>query len=104
MVTVPSEPGTGIGYSPPARKLAVSPDSATRLGSASERATPFCSSALMMRSVSTPAAISLLTITPNGAVPDSTTGHGDRRDATPTCRCSAAGGDARLRKWPPAGW
>ena len=41
-------PGTGIGYSPPARKLAVSPDSATRLGSASERARPCCSSALMM--------------------------------------------------------
>ena len=43
-------PDTGIGYSPPARKLAVSPDSATRLGSARLRATPFCSSALISTS------------------------------------------------------
>ena len=72
MVMVPSAPGTGIGYSPPARKLAVSPDSATRFGSASERATPFVSSALMMASVSKPFEISLLTMAPNGAVPEST--------------------------------
>src|SRR5262249_52136398 len=50
MVTVPSEPGTGIGYSPPARKLAVSPDSATKLGSARLRIRPFCSRALMATS------------------------------------------------------
>src|SRR3984957_15689314 len=45
-VIAPSEPGTGMGYSPPARKLAVSPDSATRLGCARLRMRPFCSSAL----------------------------------------------------------
>ncbi len=38
-------------------------------GSASERATPFCSSALMIMSISMPPASILLTITPNGAVP-----------------------------------
>jgi len=36
---------TGIGNSPPARKLAVSPDSATRVGSASVVIAPFFSSA-----------------------------------------------------------
>src|ERR1700682_381348 len=47
----PSEPGTGIGYSPPARKLAVSPDSAVRLGCARLRTSPFCSSALSSTSI-----------------------------------------------------
>src|ERR1700760_1651067 len=51
MVTLPSWPGTGMGNSPPARKLAVSPESATRFGSASVRATPFCSSALIIESI-----------------------------------------------------
>jgi len=35
MVTVPSDCGIGTGNSPPARKVAVSPESATRVGSAS---------------------------------------------------------------------
>ena len=37
MVTAPSACETGIGNSPPARKLAVSPESAVRFGSASVR-------------------------------------------------------------------
>ena len=44
MVTAPSACETGIGNSPPARKLAVSPDSAVRFGSASVVTRPsFCS-------------------------------------------------------------
>ena len=78
MVTVPSEPGTGIGYSPPARKLAVSPDSATRLGSASERATPFCSSALMITSVSKPAGDQLADDHAERRGARQHAGHGDR--------------------------
>ena len=38
--------GTGMGYSPPARKRAVSPESAVRFGSASRRIRPFCSNAV----------------------------------------------------------
>jgi len=41
MVVEPNACGTGIGISPPARKLALWPESATRLGSASTRARPF---------------------------------------------------------------
>src|SRR5689334_24879851 len=43
-------PGTGIGYSPPARKFAVSPDSATRLGWARRRARPRSYSAFSITS------------------------------------------------------
>ena len=47
----PSRPaGTGIGISPPAKKLAVSPDIATRLGSASVRTMPLSSKASIRRS------------------------------------------------------
>ena len=72
MAIWPSAPGTGTGNSPPARKLAVSPDSATRFGSASERATPFSSSALISDWISRPFMIMREIRKPNGAVPDST--------------------------------
>src|SRR5262245_1601922 len=63
---LPKDPETGIGYSPPARKLAVSPDKATRLGSARLRAMPFCSRALIITSVVTPLDIMRPTRKPNG--------------------------------------
>src|SRR6202047_551761 len=68
----PSEPGTGIGYSPPARKLAVSPDSATRLGCAKLRTRPFCSSALSSTSIGLVPATRRPIRKPNGDAPDST--------------------------------
>src|ERR1700712_3286242 len=46
MRIVPSDCGTGIGISPPARKLALCPDNATSVGSASTRARLFDSSRL----------------------------------------------------------
>src|SRR5207342_3711450 len=45
---------TGIGNSPPARKLAVSPDSATNVGSASVVTTPFLSRAFNVASMFSP--------------------------------------------------
>src|SRR5580658_4368556 len=68
----PSEPGTGIGYSPPARKLAVSPDSAVRLGCANSRTRPFCSSALSSTSSGLEPPIRRPTRKPNGEAPEST--------------------------------
>src|SRR5262249_34325478 len=65
-------PATGIGYSPPARKLAVSPDSATRFGSASARATPRCSSALIKASAGMPLATRRPIAKPKGDAPDKT--------------------------------
>ena len=50
----PSSPDTGIGTSPPARKLALCPERAIRFGSASRRATPRSSSALMATSIVQP--------------------------------------------------
>ena len=47
---------TGIGNSPPARKLAVSPESAVRFGSARRRTTPRSSSACSRPSACTPLA------------------------------------------------
>src|SRR3954463_9760502 len=72
MPTAPSEPGTGNGYSPPARKLAVSPDIATRFGSASVRATPFCSSALIRTSMVVPPVIRRPNRKPKGEAFDRT--------------------------------
>src|SRR5471032_1333689 len=46
MLIVPRDCGTGIGISPPARKLALCPDNATSVGSASSRARLFDSSRL----------------------------------------------------------
>ena len=46
----PSPVGTGIGNSPPARKLAVSPDIETRLGSAKVRIIPSSSKASILTS------------------------------------------------------
>src|SRR5471030_903605 len=46
MLIVPSDCGTGTGISPPARKLALCPDNATSVGSASTRARLFDSSRL----------------------------------------------------------
>src|SRR3984885_4162135 len=68
----PSEPGTGIGYSPPARKLAVSPDSAVRLGCARLRTRPFCSSALSSTSIGNWPPPRRPIRKPNGDAPDST--------------------------------
>src|SRR5512132_215465 len=61
-----------MGYSPPARKLAVSPESATRFGSARLRAMPFCSSALISTSIVLPPVIMRARAKPNGDAPDST--------------------------------
>src|SRR5579862_3986611 len=72
IVTWPRLPGTGIGYSPPARKLAVSPDIATRLGCARLRTRPFCSSALISTSSGLEPPTSWPTRKPNGEAPDST--------------------------------
>ena len=62
----------GSGYSPPARKLAVSPDSAVRFGSASVRTRPRCSSALISTSMVVPPAIMRPSMKPNGDAPEST--------------------------------
>src|SRR5216684_2113894 len=65
---VPDEDCTeGTGNSPPARKLAVSPDSATRSGSARLRINPFLSNALIITSTVVPALTRLASATPNGA-------------------------------------
>src|SRR5271170_6355706 len=73
MVIAPNCPaGTGTGNSPPARKLAVSPDNATRLGSARLRARPFCSSALIETSSEFLPPTNWPTRNPNGATPEST--------------------------------
>src|SRR2546430_12195167 len=63
-------PDTGIGNSPPARKLAVSPDSAVRFGSARLRARPRCSSALIRTSMVVPPARMRPSRNPNGDAPD----------------------------------
>ncbi len=69
---VPSAAAVGTGNWPPARKLAVSPDSVTRLGSARLRARPFCSSALTATLSEFEPPISWLTTKPKGALPDRT--------------------------------
>src|SRR5580704_14588495 len=61
-----------MGYSPPARKLAVSPDNATRLGSARLRAMPFCSSALSATLADMPPFARLAIKNPYGAAPEIT--------------------------------
>ena len=59
---------TGIGNSPPARKLAVSPDSAIRFGSASRRAKPRFSSAWIITSAVVPLSRTRATATPKGVL------------------------------------
>src|SRR5262249_23198610 len=61
------ETAIGTGNSPPAKKLAVSPESATRLGSARRRTSPFVSSALTITSIFVPSWIRLANTTPNGS-------------------------------------
>ena len=76
-VVLPSVEEIGMGNSPPARKLAVSPDSAVRFGSARRRITPRSSSACKRPSALTPLPSSRPTIVPNGADPET-------RSAAPT--------------------
>src|ERR1700719_885948 len=68
----PSEPGTGIGYSPPARKLAGSPHSAVGWGCGGLRTRPFCRSALSSTSMGNAPPTSRPIRKPNGDAPDST--------------------------------
>ena len=70
MVTLPSSCPIGMGNSPPARKLAFSPESAVRLGSARRRASFFCSSAVIRTSGLAPLPRILATRVPNGSEPD----------------------------------
>ena len=67
---VGADAGTAIGNSPPARNEAVSPDCATRFGSARRRARFLVSSALTTTSIGMPASRILEMRVPNGAVPD----------------------------------
>ncbi len=65
----PSPPwATGIGNSPPARKLAVSPDSATSVGSARVVTTPLRSSAFNVALISRPAIEKKRAKIPNASV------------------------------------
>ena len=62
-------PATGIGNSPPARKLAFSPDMVMRFGSARRRASPRSSSACTRTSASTPLDSTRPMIAPKGMLP-----------------------------------
>ena len=70
-LAVPPGCTEGTGNSPPARKAAVSPESATRSGSARRRMRPFVSSALRRRSMLAPLLARLASATPKGAAPES---------------------------------
>src|SRR5262249_15938127 len=61
----------GIGYSPPARNEAVSPESAIRSGSANSPINPLVSKALKRRSSLLPLRARLASATPKGAAPES---------------------------------
>src|SRR3954451_7653137 len=67
--TPPVLPGcaVGTGNSPPARKEAVSPESATKSGSARRRMRPFSSSAVRVTSRLPPLVARLASATPKGA-------------------------------------
>src|SRR5262249_12051239 len=71
--TPPVPPGctTGIGYSPPARNEAVSPESAIRSGSANRRTSPFVSKALRSTSRLAPLLARFASATEKGAAPES---------------------------------
>ena len=71
--TPPVLPGcaVGTGNSPPARKEAVSPESATKSGSARRRMRPFVSSADRVTSRLPPLVARLASATPKGAAPES---------------------------------
>src|SRR5262245_37104060 len=61
----------GTGYSPPARNEAVSPESATRSGSANCRINPLVSKALRITSMLAPLLVRFAIATPKGAAPES---------------------------------
>src|SRR5829696_3074961 len=63
-------PATGIGNSPPARKLAFSPDIATRFGSARRRTSPFSSRAWIRTSACTPLERTRPRTVPKGVAPE----------------------------------
>src|SRR3954451_5286992 len=71
--TPPVLPGcaVGTGNSPPARKEAVSPESATKSGSARRRMRPFSSNAVRVTSRLPPLVARLASATPKGAAPES---------------------------------
>ena len=75
--TPPALPGcaTGTGNSPPARKEAVSPESATKSGSARRRTRPFVSSADRVTSRLPPLVARLASATPKGAAPEQQSPH-----------------------------
>src|SRR5262249_54053529 len=67
---VPPGCTTGIGYSPPARNEAVSPESAIRSGSANRRTNPFVSKALRSTSRVAPLLAGFASAIPKGAQPE----------------------------------
>ena len=92
--TPPVLPGcaVGTGNSPPARKEAVSPESATKSGSARRRMRPFVSSADRVTSRLPPLVARLASATPKGAQPHQRQAAKSRSIEYRKARCPAASG------------